>query len=87
VNGDGRLDPGEPPVAGAAVLLEDDRRAVSDAGGRFEFRDLPEGVYRIEVDAWDLPVGLRPAAARPAVLTVSRGVATLDLPVHRDGTD
>lgn len=85
-DGDGLIDPDERTVAGAAILLDGDRRALSDADGRFVFRDLPEGVYRLSADPWDLPVGLRPAADRPVILTLSRGTTEVDVAVRGEGT-
>lgn len=62
------------PLAGAeVVLLPGERRVLTDARGRFEFRSLPPGAYRLTYAAlWLDSVGVAPPSQ--------------DIEVGRDGT-
>lgn len=44
-----RLDPGS-PLAGAKVLLDDSYSTVTDAAGRYQFDNLPTGIYKLRID-------------------------------------
>lgn len=73
VDGDGVQDPGEPALAGVDVTVtylgDDDTfgtgddevfTVITDADGEYLVTDLPGGLYRVEVDASDLPGGFAP---------------------------
>lgn len=74
-DGDEILDPSiDGPAAGVRVHLvrgERDtlRRTATDAGGLFEFVDVPVGAYRVATDS--LPAGLRLVWIREASVTVA----------------
>lgn len=54
--GDGRYDPGKDvPLPGARVVLADGRQAVTDAEGRYAFRDLEAGVWLVALDPASAP--------------------------------
>jgi hypothetical protein len=74
-NGNGRRDPGEPPLVGVTVVLQlagqdgvfgtaDDvfRRVVTDGSGRYVFDGVPfDQPVRVAVDPTTLPAGVRRA--------------------------
>jgi len=70
------LDSSEAPIAGAAVTLTDTARsvrnaAITDGSGRYLFRVLPPGSYRMDVAA----AGFDPFRTEPITIGVNAGVA------------
>ncbi|HEX7308384.1 SdrD B-like domain-containing protein [Lentzea sp.] len=56
VNGNGVQDPGEPGVEGVKFTLkETGATTTTDANGRYEFGDLPDGTYTVCFDVATLP--------------------------------
>ena len=85
LNGDGRYHDPSAGLAGVRVLLPDGRQTRSDAHGRFAFRDVPVGWWRVQFDPATLP---SPLAASPTRVGPSahrvlvQGVTRLDVPVE-----
>lgn len=65
----GRQERAEKGVAGVRVWTADGRMVVTDAQGRFSFRDVAPGRHLLRVDATTLPAGAR-AATRDGLTTV-----------------
>ncbi|MFD5831103.1 SdrD B-like domain-containing protein [Lentzea sp. NPDC060358] len=56
VNRNGVQDPGEPGVQGVTVTLQETgATTTTDANGKYEFGDLPDGTYTVCFDVEDLP--------------------------------
>lgn len=82
----GSFDPArDEAVAGAQVRLADGRVATTDEQGRFAFRDLPIGPWRVQLDAATLPAPLAEGPQRisdhAARVVVGGGLNRLDLPL------
>ena len=54
VDGDGRFGPGDIPLPGARVLLANGVQVLTDASGRYAFRDL-EGLHQVMLDPASAP--------------------------------
>jgi len=61
-DGDGQVDPDEPPLANVRVTLTGpdglEITVVTDENGRYLFEDLPPGQYQVTVNPDDLPDGV-----------------------------
>ncbi|MFD9702102.1 SdrD B-like domain-containing protein [Lentzea sp. NPDC059081] len=55
-NRNGVQDPGEPGIPGVIVKVGD-RTTTTDANGKYEFTDLPDGTYTVCFDVVNLPAG------------------------------
>lgn len=51
-------DAGEPGIAHAAILLEDGSKAVTDADGRYHFRNIATGIHLVRIDERGLDASL-----------------------------
>lgn len=83
--GDGRFAEPSAGLAGVRVLLSDGRQTVSDEHGRFAFRDVPVGWWRVQFDPATLPAPLAASPTRvgpSAHRVLVQGVARLDVPVE-----
>jgi hypothetical protein len=85
MDGDGFFDSGrDTPLAGVRVLLPDGRTVISDAAGRYQFRDLEVGWWRVLYDPATLPNALRstPQGGDGFVQRVFvQGLTRLDAPI------
>jgi uncharacterized repeat protein (TIGR01451 family) len=57
---DGLFSPGDIPLPGARLLLPGGLQVLTDAEGRYAFRDLPHGVYEVMLDPATAPFPPRP---------------------------
>ena len=62
LNRNGARDPGEPAVAGAALSLNRDFRAVTNERGEYAFEGLLPGSYTMTLDSASYAAGLKPGA-------------------------
>ena len=60
LDGDGLFSKGDIPVPGARLLLPGGLQVLTDAEGRYAFRDLPFGVYQVMLDPTTAPFPPRP---------------------------
>ncbi|MFH1810320.1 MAG: OmpA family protein [Pseudomonadota bacterium] len=74
VDGDGFQDPGEAPLGGAVVYVDDGRHAESDLGGKFHFSGLKPGNHLLKLDWRTLPPGSQLTTPERASLYVTRGL-------------
>ena len=73
-NKNGQLDPGEPPVNNAVIVLDGGQRSELARGGQFRFDAVRAGDHRIELLKESLPEGaaIIGEAERPAAVTRER---------------
>jgi hypothetical protein len=85
VDGDRRYRAGiDRPLAGVRILLPDGRQVVSDAEGRFAFRDLAVGWWRVQLDPATTPTGIAPLPERisdHALRVWVQGLTRFDVPL------
>lgn len=62
-NNNGQYDLGEEPVAGVAVILDDQRRAASTIMGEYMFRKLSPGDHVLKLDLKTVPIAFIPKVA------------------------
>jgi hypothetical protein len=75
---------GERPAAGVPVSLDHYRTAVTDASGRYELLDVPEGLHEVGLDMEQLPTDYEPGPASKARASVEpRAIARADFSVVR----
>lgn len=77
------VDRSEAAITGAAVSLYSEHKVgqtVSDAAGRFEFRDLPPGTYRLEAEHFGFKTAIvQPLHIKSGDAEVPLGTITMDL--------
>ena len=85
VDGDRRYRNGiDRPLAGVRLLLPDGQQVVSDADGRFAFRDLPLGWWRLQLDPATTPTGIVALPEREsdhALRLWVQGLTRFDIPL------
>jgi hypothetical protein len=59
-NGNGRHDTGESGIPGIPVLVDGQRRAVTDAAGRYSISGIPAGRHRVKLDLKYIRASLNP---------------------------
>lgn len=70
LDGDGKVGPGEEPLAGVRVVTDGGRDTLTDELGQYVIGDLPPGLHAVLVDAKTLPdetLARAPGAAPPAL--------------------
>jgi hypothetical protein len=73
---------GPRPVDHVTVSLDGERGTVTDASGRYQFVDVPEGAHEVRLDLEQLPADYDPGPASEARLRVEpRGIAHADFSV------
>jgi uncharacterized repeat protein (TIGR01451 family) len=60
VNGDGRFDAGDRPVAGARLFTPNGFTVITDAAGNYSFPDLADGALSVGLDRSTVPAGYVP---------------------------
>jgi uncharacterized repeat protein (TIGR01451 family) len=63
LDGNGHFDPGEPPLEGIRVVLDNGMSVLTDSQGLFSLPSVPEGARMIGLDASTYPPGLCPDPA------------------------
>jgi len=72
------------PAANVAVSLDHSRGAVTDASGRYQFVDVPEGAHEVGLDLGQLPTEYAPSRAGNTPVSVRpRAIARADFGVVR----
>lgn len=93
MDGDCVRDPGEPPIAGVKIELLDGsgsviRTTFTNSDGRYEFDNLPPGVYAIRETQ---PAGYSQGGTKPGSLggdgSIQDFIRTIDVPQGVDGID
>ncbi|MEK6608737.1 MAG: hypothetical protein AABZ30_13845, partial [Myxococcota bacterium] len=73
-NGDGRQQPGEPGVGAATIYLDSGDLVVTDATGKYHFREMDPGVHLVKIDAGTLPPPGRLTTEAARVVEITRGL-------------
>lgn len=68
LNGNGKIDEGEQPLADVRVVTGSGRDTLTDAQGEFVLGDLPPGEHIVLVDEKTLPENTRSAAGSLQVI-------------------
>jgi cell division septation protein DedD len=71
-NGNGAADPGEPPVEGAVVVLDDGARSEQVRQGRFRFDAVRSGDHTLALVVDSLPDGMASAGPGEVPLSLTR---------------
>ncbi len=80
LNSNGKRDAGEPGVA-QALLISDDQLARTDETGYFRFPPLAPGNYKIEISR--MPIGFSTTVALPLAVTLGvNQILTVEIPVR-----
>jgi hypothetical protein len=74
VNGDGNYNPGDTGIRGVVVTLEDGKKAITDAGGRYVFSNAVPGDHVVTIDLNSIPVIYLPKVALTKKITLFEGV-------------
>ncbi len=61
-DGNGLVDPGEPPVPGVVLTMENGTRVVADADGRFSIPEVERGDHVLRLSPDHIPADLEPVA-------------------------
>lgn len=77
------MDPGETPLDGVRLVLDNSRTVECDSTGTFTVEDLIPGDYVLEVASIDLPQGCVPSFPARIVSIAPGQVARMDIPVVR----
>jgi hypothetical protein len=75
-NGNGELDPGEPPLSEVRVVTSSARDTLTNAEGLFVIADLPPGEYSVLVDEKTLPAPVMRSAVGSRSVTIRPGAET-----------
>lgn len=85
VDGDGRFSPGtDAPMAGARLVLADGMQTVTDAQGRYAFRNLTSGLWVIILDSASTPFRPLPYPGADGFQRIVqvKGVSQHDIPLE-----
>lgn len=54
LNRNGKRDPGEPGLSGIKILLEDGNTTITDAEGKYVFKNVAVGIHQVKINEKDL---------------------------------
>jgi hypothetical protein len=75
---------GPVPATNVSVILDNDRKVVTDANGHYTFSDVPEGSHEVDLNMDELPADYAPGPTPTARVTVQpRAIARNDFSVLR----
>jgi hypothetical protein len=74
-NDNGKFTPGDKPVKGVIVTLEDGKKAITDGSGRYAFTTIRPGKHKVTLDITSLSSDLLPSVPVYKDVTVSEGAS------------
>jgi hypothetical protein len=84
VDGNGEYSKEDKGVAGVVITLEDGKKAITDASGRYYFLSASTGERTLALDLNSLPVYYLPQAAITKKITLFEGVTYMyNIPLRR----
>ncbi|RII28997.1 MAG: hypothetical protein CXR31_03765 [Geobacter sp.] len=87
LNRNGKRDTGEPGLARVTVLLEDNRKVVTDREGRYRFSDVVAGIHVVKLNERELDANINLLAnANQRVEVKLRETTRVDYPVSYSGS-
>jgi cell division septation protein DedD len=78
-NGNGKADPGEEPLDGAVVVLDDGARSEQVRRGRYRFDAVRSGLHRVRLLIESLPEGAKIAGDAEVPATLARDALSADV--------